>query len=394
MPTFIEVRAARGPLSRLLVSVLCLMLWGCGDGKNAQSTPPPPPAVTVAKPLKKVVTEWDEFTGRFVAVDTVDVRARVSGYLESVHFRDGEIVEKGQLLQIIDQRPFKIAVEQAQGQLDQAIAQLDLAKSDVERARPLAENRTMTEREFETREVRVREAQGSVAAARAQLDKAKLDLEWTRIVAPVAGRVSDNRVDVGNLIAGDSTLLTTIVSLNPIDFAFEGSEADYLKYTRLAKEGARKSSRDQANPVAVRLQDESDFRHYGRMEFVDNAMDPRSGTIRARARFDNTDQFLLPGMFGRLRLFGGNIDALLVPDAAIASDQANKIVFVVAADGTVATRVVKLGPIIDGLRVIRAGLNEDETVVIEGIQRARPGQKVTPEEGRISPPPPAPATTK
>lgn len=390
--------AARGCTRPGLHALACVMaaaalLAGCDDSSKKDQAQQPPPTVTVSKPLKKVITEWDEFTGRFVAVETVDVRARVSGYLDSVHFSDGEIVEKGQLLYIIDQRPFRIALDQAQGQLDQTVAQLDLAKSDVERARPLAENRTLTEREFQAREVRVREAQGMVAASKAQLDKAKLDLEWTQIGSPVKGRVSDNRIDVGNLIsggdAGNSTLLTNVVSLSPIEFVFEGSEADYLKYSRLAEQGMRKSSRNQANPVAVRLQDETDFAHYGRMIFVDNTLDARSGTIRARASFDNADQLLLPGMFGRLRLFGGNTEALLVPDSAIASDQANKILFAVASDGSVSTKVVQLGQIVDGLRVIQGGLAEDDVIIIDGIQRARPGQKVTPEEGRIVAKPPA-----
>lgn len=396
MPILHELLAARRPAWGVLLCALGVVLTGCDDSSKNAQTQQPPPAVTVSTPLKKTITEWDEFTGRFVAVETVDIHARVSGFLESVHFKDGEIVEKGALLYVIDQRPFKIAVDQARGQVEQAQAQLDLAKSDVERARPLAENRTLTEREFETREARVREAQGALATAQAQLHKAELDLEWTKVTSPISGRVSDNRVDVGNLISGGdstgTTLLTSIVSLDPIDFVFEGSEADYIKYQRLEQRGTRKSSREQANPVAVRLQDEDEFRHYGRMEFIDNVLDPRSGTIRARARLDNADKFLLPGMFGRLRLFGGNVDALLIPDTAIASDQANKIVFVVAKDGTVSMKVVTIGQMVEGLRVVQGGLGENETIIIDGIQRARPGQKVTPEEGRIAAKPPSGAT--
>ncbi|MDA7948373.1 MAG: efflux RND transporter periplasmic adaptor subunit [Hyphomicrobiaceae bacterium] len=373
----------------LLTLVLMAVLPGCDEQPAATVTPKqsPPPPVTVAKPLKKHITEWDEFTGRFQAVETVDVRARVSGFLEKTHFRDGQIVKKGDLLFTIDKRPFQIAVEQATAQVDQAQAQLDLANSDVERARPLLERRTITGREFESREATARGALASLSAARAQLRNAQLNLEWTEVTSPIAGRISDTPVDVGNLISGGqngATVLTRIVSLDPIHFEFEGSEADYLKYMRLARSGQRPSSRDRANPVAVRLIDESDFRHRGKMDFVDNALDPKSGTIKGRAIFDNRDSLLLPGMFGRLRVFGGEFDAILIPDDAIASDQARKIVMSVTSDGSVTPKVVTLGPIIDGLRVIRSGLSENDQIIISGVQRARPGQKVKPELGKIT----------
>ena len=207
-------------------------------------------------------------------------------------------------------------------------------------------------------------------------------------MAPIGGRISDTRVDVGNLISGGqpgSTILTRIVSLDPIHFVFEGSEADYLKYTRLARSGQRPSSRNTKNPVAVKLIDEQEFQHLGKMEFVDNVLDPKSGTIRARAIFDNKEHLLIPGMFGRLCLFGGDFDAFLIPDSAITSDQARKIALIVTSDGTVATKVITLGPTVDGLRVIRSGLDVNDRVIIAGMQRARPGQKVTPETGEISP---------
>ncbi len=371
-----------------LILVSAIAIAGC-DQQSATTAKikRKPPPVTVAAPFKKRITEWDEFTGRFDAVETVNVRARVSGFLESVHFKDGQIVEKGDLLFVIDKRPFRFAVEQTKAQVDQAQAQLDLAISDVERARPLLERRTITARAFESREATARGALASLAGARAQLRNAELNLEWTEVVAPIGGRISDSRVDVGNLISGGqpgSTILTRIVSLDPIHFVFEGSEADYLKYTRLDHTGQRPSSRNTDNPVAVKLIDEQDFRHRGKMEFVDNALDPTSGTIRARAIFDNKEHLLLPGLFGRLRLFGGDFDALLIPDSAIASDQARKIAMIVTSDGTVAAKVITLGPIIDGLRVIRSGLSASDRVIIAGMQRARPGQKVTPESGKIS----------
>ncbi len=376
-------------LALLLGIVSTLLLVGCNEepSATAKASQPPPPPVTVAKPLKKRITEWDEFTGRFEAVETVDVRARVSGFLDRIHFRDGQIVKKGELLFTIDKRPFEIAVEQAKAQVDQAQAQLDLANSDVERARPLLERRTITGREFESREATARGALASLSEARAQLKNAELNLEWTEVDSPITGRISDTPIDVGNLIAGGqngATVLTRIVSLDPIHFEFEGSEADYLKYTRLARSGQRPSSRDSANPVAVRLIDEQDFRHRGNMDFVDNAIDPRSGTIKGRAIFENKDTLLLPGMFGRMRLFGGDFDAILIPDDAIASDQARKIVMSVTPDGEVTPKVVTLGPMVFGLRVVRTGLSASDQIIISGMQRARPGQKVKPEVGEIA----------
>jgi RND family efflux transporter MFP subunit len=225
-----------------------------------------------------------------------------------------------------------------------------------------------------------------VASLEAALKQSQLNLEWTEVRAPIAGRISDRRVDAGNLITGGqtgATLLTVIVSLDPIHFVVDGSEADFLRYMRLAATGARPSSRDVQNPVSVRLADESDYKHHGRMDFVDNVLNPKTGTIRGRAVFDNKDGLLTPGYFGRLRLFGGEHDALLVPDSAIASDQASKIIFTVADDGTVGTKRVELGPIVEGLRVIRSGLAPTDRIVIEGLQRARPGQKVTAEDGKI-----------
>ena len=359
-------------------------LAGCNDQQAA--TAPPPPSVTVAHPLQKPITEWDEYTGRFVAVKTVDVRARVSGFIDSVHVNEGQIVQQGDLLFVIDQRPFNLAVDQAKADLQRAQAKLEIATLDVQRAAPLIGSQTLTQREFDTRNSTQHDAAGQVAGAEAALKQAQLNLEWSEVRAPIAGRISDRRVDAGNLITGgqtDATLLTTIVSIDPIHFIFDGAEADFLRYLRLAASGERPSSRDVQNPVSVRLADETEYKHDGRMDFVDNAINPRTGTIRGRAIFDNKDGFLTPGFFGRLRLFGGKRDALLVPDSAISSDQSRRIVFTVADDGTIAMKLVELGPIVDGLRVIRSGLTAGDRVVIDGVQRARPGQKVKPEDGTI-----------
>ena len=379
----------RIPLSALATS-LTVLLAAC-DRKPEVNAAPAPPPVTVSKPVQKSITEWDEYTGRFTAVETVEIRARVSGFIESIHFKDGQIVKKGDLLFVIDPRPYKIAVDQAKADVERAQAKLEIASHDVDRATPLARNQTITDRELDTRKAVQRDAAGGVGSAEAALRQAELNFEWTAVRAPISGRISDRRVDAGNLIVGGSTgatLLSAIVSLDPIQFIFDGSEADFIRYLRLAAAGSRPSSRDVQNPVAVRLADEKDFKHQGRMDFVDNVVNPKSGTIRGRAIFDNKDGLLTPGFFGRLRLFGGERESLLVPDSAIASDQASKIVFTVADDGMVATKKVELGPIVDGLRVVRAGLAPTDRIVIDGLQRARPGQKVTAENGKIEAPAP------
>jgi multidrug efflux system membrane fusion protein len=369
-------------LSSVLVSAVALA--GC-DRPAATAAPPPPP-VTVAHPLQKSITEWDEYTGRFQAVETVEVRARVSGFIDSIRFNEGQMVREGDLLFVIDQRPYQIAVEQAKADVERAKAKLEIATLDVQRATPLVRSQALTEREFDTRKSTERDAAGQLGSAEAAVRQAQLNLEWTEVRAPTTGRISDRRVDRGNLITGGqtgATLLTVIVSIDPIHFIFDGAEADFLRYLRLAATGARPSSRDVQNPVSVRLADEADFTHRGRMDFVDNALNAKTGTIRGRAVFENKDGLLTPGFFGRLRLFGGERDTLLVPDAAIASDQSRKIVFTVADEGTVGTKLVELGPIVDGLRMIRAGLAPTDRIIIDGLQRARPGQKVKPEDGKI-----------
>jgi multidrug efflux system membrane fusion protein len=374
----------RGPLF-VLMAFLANLAAGC-DGKSVDKAAPPPPSVTVSPPLEKTITEWDEYTGRFVAVAAVEVRARVSGFINSINFVDGQIVKQGDLLFVIDPRPYTIAVEVAKGDLERARAKLEIATLDVERATPLIRSQTLTEREFDTRRSTQRDAAGSVASSEAALKQAALNLEWTEVRAPIAGRISDRRVDAGNLITGGqtgATALTAIVSIDPIYFVFDASEADFLRYLRLAAAGARPSSRDVQNPVSVRLADETEFKHQGRMDFVDNVVNPKTGTMRGRAVFDNKDGLLTPGFFGRLRLFGGEHAALLIPDGAIASDQASKIVFTVADDGTVGTKRVEIGPMLDGSRIVRSGLAPSDRIVVDGLQRARPGQKVTAESVKV-----------
>jgi len=360
-------------------------LSGLGSLAFAADTPPaapPPPTVTVAQPVVRRITEWDEYTGRFVAKQRVEVRARVSGYLDSVHFTEGQLVESGQLLFVIDQRPFVAQVERARADVARAQTQYKLAQLEFERGQRLEKSRAMSRETLEERRAERDSAQAQVEAAQAVLRTAELDLGFTEVRAPMGGRVSDIRVDVGNVISGgsaDSTLLTTIVSLDPIELEIEASESEFMRYTRLDSEGRRKSSRDVQNPVEARLIDEEGWPHKGRMTFVDNELDPVTGTMLGRATFPNPDHVLLPGMFARARLYGeGEHEAVLIPDEAIVADQATKLVMVVKPDNVVEARPVLLGGLYEGLRVVREGLSAADRIVVNGIQRARPGQPVTP----------------
>lgn len=346
--------------------------------------------VTVSKPLAKRIVQWDEFIGRFEAIERVDVRARVSGFVDKIHFKDGQLVKAGEPLFTIDKRPFEIAVESARAVVEQREAEVALQQEEVARGQALVRNRTVTERDFQRREANLKVAKAQLASAKAALKAGELDLEWAQVTAPISGRISDRRVDIGALVTGGAagaTVLTTIVALDPIYFVFDASEADYLRYMRLDKAGARTSSRDQNNPVRIKLADETDWTRTGTMNFVDNRLNARSGTIRGRAIVDNPDRILAPGLFGRLQLFGGEVDALLVPDKAIVSDQTSKIVFTVNDDNKIVPKPVKLGPLqAGGLRVVQSGLKATDTVVINGIANpaVRPGVTVKPEPGEIA----------
>lgn len=353
----------------------------------AQGAPPAPP-VQVSAPLAQRVTNWDEFTGRFEASEQVEVRARVSGFLDAVHFRDGDLVKKGDLLFTIDQRPYRLSVDASRAEVVRAKAQVELAQNEVERAEGLTQNRTITARDVDQRRANLNSAIGSLQGAEANLKTAELNLEWTEVRAPLAGRISNRRVDSGNLIAGGqsgATLLTTIVALDPIYFTFDASEADYLRYQRQASSLRTGASRDDGIVAEVRLSDEQQWKRRGRIDFVDNALNARSGTIRGRVVFANKDEFLTPGTFGRLRIYSGEADALLVPDAVVVSDQANKIVLTVGPENKVVPKPVVLGQISGGLRVIRSGLSPQDKVVVGGFANpmVRPGATVTPQPGEI-----------
>jgi membrane fusion protein, multidrug efflux system len=350
-----------------------------------------PPQVTVAPPLASRVAQWDEFTGRFEAMERVDVRPRVSGYIDQLHFRDGVTVKQGDLLFTIDQRPFLIAVDSAQADVARTKAQIVLDEADYARAVDLVKTAATPVSVLDQRRANLDIARAQELTAEAALRSAQLNLEWSEVRAPISGRISDRRVDRGNLVTGGqsgATLLTTIVRLDPIYFVFDGSEADYLRYSRLSVEGERGSSRDTPNPVRVQLADEKNWPHRGVMNFVDNEINAHSGTIRGRAVFDNKDLFLTPGTFGRLRLYGGPIDALLIPDASVVSDQASKVVFTVGEDGKVVAKPVTLGGMARGLRVVASGLAPEDRVVIGGLANpfVRPGMTVVARLTEIHPP--------
>lgn len=371
----------------LFTVALALLLVGC-DGKPQQQASPPAPSVTVAKPVTRTVTDWDEFTGRFEAVEEVQVRARVGGYVTGVQFKDGDMVHAGDPLYQIDSRPFEAVATQADGQLADAHAKAELAQRELDRALALVQTSAVSEQVVDQRRQALDAAHAAETIAEGVLKAARLNVEFTHVLAPISGRVSRHLVSVGNLVLGSdnggSTLLTTIVSMDPIYIYFDTDEATYLKNNRLWFEGKRPSSRDTPNPVQVTLTGETKPSHDGHMDFLDNRLDISTGTLRSRAVIPNHDLSILPGQFGRVRLIGSApYEALLVPDTAIATDQSRKIVFVVTNDDTVEARTVELGPLDDGLRVIRSGLKADDRVIIDGIQRARVRAKVSPQVGSI-----------
>jgi len=385
---------ARGAWTAVLV-FLAAGLSGCGDSQR-QGAAPPPPAVTVAKPVQRPIVDQDEYVGRFVAVDSVEVRARVSGYLDRVHFNDGQIVKQGDLLFTIDKRPFQNTLDQARANLVLARSNLTYTESDLARGQQLVRDKTITEQTFEQRAQAKRNAEASVAANEAAVRQAELDLEFTELRAPVAGRIGDRRVTPGNLVTGgtggNTTLLATIVSIDPIRLEFTFDEAAYLRYERLSSDGKEVTGRDGSVVVALRLIDEKDFAHRGYMDFVDNVIDRSSGTIRGRAVFSNPSGVFTPGMFARVRVPGSPVyQALLIPDAAIASEQARKYVLVVDAENIARQKYVTLGQVVDGLRVIKDGLTADDRVVVNGLMHARSGAKVNPQE-QVAPQAAAPPT--
>ncbi|MEH2511081.1 RND family efflux transporter MFP subunit [Nitrobacteraceae bacterium AZCC 1564] len=351
-------------------------------------TPPPPPSptVSVASPLLKNVVDWDEYIGHFEAPQSVELRARVTGQVTQVLFRDGQDVREGQPLFIIDPRPYKAALDQSRAAVESAEATRQNAISIEARSAVLEAKLTVSKEKLETDQTRLRTATAALHAAQAALETAELNYDWTTVRAPVSGRVSRRRVSIGDHVQAGTTLLTTVVSLDPIWFVFDGAESFYLKYLRQARQGQRQSSRDFENPIDIRLSDETRFSHRGKMVFVDNAIDIDSGTIQAHAVVDNHDHFLTPGMFGRARLLGsGSYRAMLVPDEAIITEQSLRKVLVLARDGTVTKRTVELGPEVLGLRAVKDGLASTDLVILDHIIQLKPGMKIVPRHTAIEP---------
>jgi RND family efflux transporter MFP subunit len=363
------------------LSVL-VTLSACG---GAEAPPaPPPPGVSVAQPLQRDVVDWDDYTGRFVAPQDVEVRARANGVITAIHFRDGQNIRSGQPLFEIDSRPYRATLMQAEAQLARAQAAVTNTAQVTKRSRALAEAQAVSKEELEANIAAERSAAADYAAARAAVSTAKLNLSFTTVRAPFGGRVSDRKVSLGDSVADGQTVLTRIVSISPIWFTFEGAESFYLKNLRQAQRGERGSSRNTANPIEIQLADETGYSWRGRMEFLDNALDPNSGTIRAHAVVDNPDGFLTPGMFGRARLLGsGTYKAMLIPDEAIVTDQTRRLVYVVDREGKVSPRPVETGAKVEGLRIVRAGLAPTDLVVLDGLGRVRPGALVTPKRTTI-----------
>jgi RND family efflux transporter MFP subunit len=383
--------AVRHTLAAALSLFLALALAACsGNG-------PPPPApinVIAAKPLKRKVVDWDDFVGHFEAVNSVDLRPRVSGYLQSINFRDGQMVHKGDLLFVIDPRPYQALLDQAKGQEAHARSAETDANVELTRAKKLLADGAISQQEYQTRLATAEQATADALAAKAAVESAALNLDFTHVISPINGRTSDRRVAPGNLVTQDQTILTNITDLDPIRFIFDGAESLYLKYEVLSQIGSRPESRYHPNPVEIRLQNQADYAIKGQMDFVDNALDTNSGTIRGRAVISNPKLLLTPGMFGHLRLLGsGTYDALLIPDNAITTQQSDQIVYVVGRGNKIEQRKITTGPLVDGLRVVKTGLAATDNMVIEGAEHVKVGAEVSPKAGHIVPPNPGASPT-
>lgn len=376
---------------RIAWAGLALGLLAGGAGCQQAATAPqamPPPSVVVATPMVREVIEWDYFTGRLQAVQAVEVRARVGGYLDEIHFKDGDMVEQGELLFTIDPRPYEAARDQALARVEQAQAQLELARREQNRSAQLVRRNAETQEEYDIKASQVRQAEADVAAAEAAQEAAELDVEFCTIEAPVSGRIGRHLITEGNLVngeAGQATLLTTIVSLDPIHVYFDANERDYLKYVRRSQEGSRPSSREFATPISIQLADEVGFPHRGTMDFVDNRVDQFTGTMRGRAILPNPENVLTPGLFAKVRLPGSSpYSATLLPDGAIVRDQSQTFVFLVDDEGKAQRRQVELGRAVAGLRIVKDGVGPEDRVIIEGIQAVRDGVEVVAEQGTIT----------
>ena len=371
--------------SGIIIAVIMVAFTASDKSENTTATTVQAMSVEVATPIFEKITEWDEYTGRFEASNRVEVRARVSGFLERVNFIDGQIVKKGDVLFVIDARPFKIALDEANANYAQAQASLKTAQDNFDRVESLRESGAVSIEEYDRRKQALAFAQASIQMSQAKVDNARLNLEFTKITAPISGLVGRDIVNKGNLIDGgssNSTLLTTIVATSPINFYFTGSESDYLKYVRLARSGKRVSARSEGIPVFIKLQDEDEYLHEAKMDFVDNEIDNNTGTIESRAVLENKDHLLEPGMFGKARLLGSaEYEAIMIPDEIIGTNQSIRFVYVLGSDNTVTSKNVTLGPLhSNGLRIIKKGLSPDDKLITNNIQKIRPGIAITPVE--------------
>ncbi|MBA1156275.1 efflux RND transporter periplasmic adaptor subunit [Microvirga mediterraneensis] len=374
----------RFPLSEFVFSVL--FTWFAANPVLAQGAPAPPPPVTVAKPIVKDIVEQDDFIGRFEAIDQVDIRARVSGYLDKVHFQDGTFVRAGDLLFTIDPRPYRNLLEQAQSAVTSSQVRLEFAQSDLDRAEQLRKTGNITDQLYDQRRQSFLTAKAELDRAQAALRQAQLDVEFTEIKSPLSGRISRKLVSEGNLVNANETILTNVLSLDPIQFYFDVDERSFLAFSRQSRGGTNTSANGETNEVVLRLTDERLEPRKGHLDFVDNRLDSASGTIRVRAVFDNKDRFLTPGLFGRVTVGASDpYRGILLPDEAIGSDQDRRVVYVIGENNTVNIKPVRIGPRIDGYRVIRDGLTGNETVVVNGLVRVRPGAPVTPQTTTLPP---------
>lgn len=359
---------ALGAASALSLAILA----GCSGGQASETGAPPPPSVSVAPVLIKPVSQWDEFSGRIEAIENVELRPRVSGYIERVNYTEGQEVKKGDVLFTIDARSYRAELARAQAELARARTQAELGRSEAERARKLSELQAISTEEYEQRRSAAAQAQANVAAAQAAVDSARLNLEWTQVRAPIDGRAGRALVTAGNLVtAGDSaSVLTTLVSLDKVHVHFDADERAFLRYAEMARKGERPSERDGKVPVQVALADDQGFPHSGTVDFLDNQVDRSTGTIRARAVLDNRDRLFTPGLYARVRLLGsGEFKAALVDDKAVLTDQDRRYVYVVDKEGKAQRRDVKLGRMVQGLRIVEQGLAAGDRVIINGVQK-------------------------
>jgi membrane fusion protein, multidrug efflux system len=370
-------RHAKNVYCRYSIIASLILLIGCSKSETPNATAPPKPNVVSSQPLQHEIVEWDEYTGRLEAVESVEIRSRVSGYLKQIGFKDGGKVKKGDLLFVVDPRPYMAQFHQAKAELDRSKSRLELAKNDVGRAQRLLKEQAISEEEYDTRSKNLVQAAASLESSKATVELAQLNVDFTQIRAPISGRISRKLITEGNLVSADTTILATIVSVDPVYVYVDADERSVLKYRRLSIEGKRQSARDFKIDLEMALMDEQGFPHQGFIDYVDPQINPATGTIRARGVFANPDDLLGPGLFARVRVPGsGKYNALLISDRAIAMDQGKQFVMVVTKDNHAEYRPIQTGRLHEGLRIVSSGLSPQDWVITNGLQFVRPGAEV------------------